>query len=35
MLRELAPGVTLDDIAAMTEASYRVGDDVAEMSFGA
>ena len=24
-LIELAPGVTLDDIAAKTEASYRVG----------
>ncbi len=35
VLRELAPGVTLDDIAAMTEASYRVADDVREMTFGA
>ncbi len=33
VLRELAPGVTLEEIEAATEASYIVADDVKEMSF--
>jgi 3-oxoacid CoA-transferase subunit B len=33
ILRELAPGITLDDIAAATEARYTVAPDVRTMSF--
>jgi 3-oxoacid CoA-transferase subunit B len=31
ILRELAPGVTLEQVAELTEASYEVADDVKEM----
>ena len=32
ILRELAPGVTLEQVAELTEASYEVADDVSEMT---
>ncbi|MEZ4462802.1 MAG: CoA transferase subunit B [bacterium] len=33
VLKELAPGISLDDIKAVTEARYEVASDVAEMTF--
>jgi 3-oxoacid CoA-transferase subunit B len=34
ILRELAPGVTVEDIASCTEAAYSVAADVHTMTFG-
>jgi 3-oxoacid CoA-transferase subunit B len=33
ILRELAPGVTLEEVTAATEASFTVADDLKEMTF--
>jgi 3-oxoacid CoA-transferase subunit B len=34
LLRELAPGLTVDDVRAATDAPLRVASDVREMTFG-
>jgi 3-oxoacid CoA-transferase subunit B len=34
LLRELAPGLTVDDVRAATGAPLRVARDVGEMTFG-